>query len=191
MTPFEAYKLYLALRSHFATSSYNAFKYNFKVNANLTSFENRKDKYFYEKLAKHSNLNNFLVANFSINPQSYVKTLAFSAEAEKIYKDWDKRQQSLGYIFKEELNKLDGDFNNFFIVHDNNHPIILKKYLSNDISLETLCLLVELTKSDKYWHKKLEYDPIWTELKELVVKYTPFITIDRQRIKKIVLDKYS
>ena len=51
MTPFESYKTFLAVKSHF-TTSYDYIKYNGKVNATQSSFEVRKDKYQYYKLSK-------------------------------------------------------------------------------------------------------------------------------------------
>ena len=50
--PYESYKLYNALKLHFETDSYDALKYNFKTSIKPQSFFNRKDKYFFAKLAK-------------------------------------------------------------------------------------------------------------------------------------------
>ena len=50
--PYESYKLYNALKLHFETDSYDALKYNFKTSIKPHSFFNRKDKYFFAKLAK-------------------------------------------------------------------------------------------------------------------------------------------
>lgn len=49
MAPFEVYVNYLALKSHFSSPKYDYFKYNKKVRASLTSFNKRKDRYFFEK----------------------------------------------------------------------------------------------------------------------------------------------
>ena len=53
MSPFEAYKLYTAIKNHFTTESYDYFKYNGKVRASEHTFETRKDKYMFYKLSKH------------------------------------------------------------------------------------------------------------------------------------------
>jgi hypothetical protein len=62
-TPYEAYKTFLAVKSHF-TTSYDYIKYNGKVSASQHSFEVRKDKYQYYKLSKHKDPLQYLVANF-------------------------------------------------------------------------------------------------------------------------------
>jgi hypothetical protein len=41
------------------------------------------------------------------------------------------------------------------------------------------------------WDSKLEYDPIWEEVRLKVVKYTPFIKYDIEKIKQVMLDIMS
>ena len=49
VTPFEVYQNYLSLKSHFTNPKYDYFKYNKKVRATITSFNRRKDRYFFER----------------------------------------------------------------------------------------------------------------------------------------------
>ena len=108
MSAFDAYKEYLALKNHFSKPGYDYFKYNGKLKVNADSFNSRKDKLFFQKLSKHSDVRNFLVANLSKNEKAWIKDLAYSEEAEKTYKDWLKRTQSLTYTIKNDLKALNG-----------------------------------------------------------------------------------
>ena len=128
MTGYEAFSLYNSLKLHFTSKSYDYFKYNGKSNLKYDSFVKRNDKIFFQKLAKHEDVINFLIANFSINNKLWIKNLAYSEESENIYKQWLKRQNSLSYIFKQDLSKLDDNFDNNFIINDNTHPKLLKLY---------------------------------------------------------------
>ena len=145
MSAFECYKEYIALKNHFTNPTYDYFKYNGKVNISYNTFEKRKDKLFFQKLAKHTDVKNFLVANFANDEKSWIRSLAYNEEAEKIYKDWLKKNQSLSYTFKEDLKKLHEDFNTNLICKNNQHPILFKKFLGKEICLETLCLLLEFS----------------------------------------------
>ena len=191
MTPFEAYSEYLALKNHFNQESYDYIKYQGKVRVNRTSFESRKDKFFFEKLAKHEDPKGLLLSNLVKNKKLWIKELAFSEEAERNYKEWLKRNQSFSYMFKEELNKLESSFNDNFTIQEHEHPALLRKYLSGDISLETFCLLLELTGAVKQWDSKLQYDIVWREVEQTVRKYTPFINIDRKKVQNICVEFYS
>ena len=44
MNEFETYKLYISLKNHFSSKSYNHFKYQGKSRVNFDSFQKRKDK---------------------------------------------------------------------------------------------------------------------------------------------------
>ena len=49
VSPFETYQHYLSLKNHFTNPKYDFFKYGAKTRASITSFNKRKDKYFFEK----------------------------------------------------------------------------------------------------------------------------------------------
>lgn len=191
MSALECYKEYLAIKNHFSKPSYDYFKYNGKVKVNVASFDARKDKLFFQKLAKHPDVHSFLIANLSEDSKAWIRDLAYSEAAEKTYKEWAKRQQSLSYVFKQDLNKLDSNFNNNFVIKSNEHPILLKKYLGKEIALETLCLLLEITGAKKHWDSKMQYDLVWDNTRIKVEKYTPFIKYDKDKIKNIVLDYFG
>ena len=48
---YQAYQIYQSLKLHF-TSNYDAIKYNYKTPTKQTSFEKRRDRYFFEKLSR-------------------------------------------------------------------------------------------------------------------------------------------
>jgi hypothetical protein len=48
---FDVYKVYLGVKLHFTTKTYDYIKYGGKVNATLDSFTKRKDRYFFHKLS--------------------------------------------------------------------------------------------------------------------------------------------
>ena len=191
MSAFEVYKDYVALKNHFTKPDYDYIKYNGHVTVKRASFDKRKDKVFFEKLAKNPDVHEFLIANFSVNPKLWIRDLAYSEDAQLTYNEWKKRQQSLTYNLKQDLGKLFTDFNKNFIVANNEHPALLRLYLGGQVTLESLCILLDLIKAKKHWDSKLEYDPVWSEISLKVQKYTPFINYDKEKVKKIVLDYFG
>jgi hypothetical protein len=192
MSAFDCYKEYLALKNHFSSPNYDYFRYNGKLKVNSTSFDQRKDKLFFQKLAKHPDVHNFLVANLSKNDKAWIKELAYSDDAERVYKDWLKRNQSLTYVVKNDLSQLDSPFDgNFIVSKTQSHPRLLQLYLGGHVTLETMCILLDITKAKKHWDSKVEFDPIYDEVRKKIEKYTPFIKYDKDKMKKIVLDYFS
>ena len=191
MSALECYQQYLAIKQHFSKPNYDYFKYNGKVRVNAATFDARKDKLFFQKLAKHPDVTNFLVANLSENDKAWIKELAYSESAEKTYKAWVKRQQSLTYIFQNDLEKLDRVLKNNFTCKLGEHPLLLKKFLGKEISLETLCILLEFSGAKAMWDTKMEYDLVWESFKTKIEKYLPFIKYEKDKLVKIALDYFD
>ena len=187
---FEAYQTYLALKQHFTRDGYDYFRYGGKVNARLSSFESRKDKYFFYKLAKHKDLEHFLVANFVDKDVSWVRDL-LGTEAEQIYNEWLRRQQSLSYIFKNDLDKMRDDLNENLLVHDGQHPHLLNLYMTHDICLESLIIMNDIMNFFKMWNKKIEEDIIWPDVHRKCAKYKPFLRYDRAHFKKMLRERFT
>ena len=186
---FDIYVYYLALKRHF-TSNYDFFKYNGKVKANAMSFENRKDKFFFYKLSKKKEAKDIILANMLANPNAWAGEL-LDDKAESIYKEWIKRKQSLTYQFKSDIINLDDDFNDNFVVHDGQHPRLLKLYMMNDISLETLVIICDITNCIGHWEKNISDTIVFPDINKLVRKYRPFLDYDKPKMRKILLDKYN
>jgi hypothetical protein len=184
---YECYTTYLSLTQHFTNKDYDYHKYHGKVKANVTSFENRKDKYFFEKLAKHPDPQGFLLANILAGGPTYIRDLAYGEQAKKVYTDWLKTKESLTYVFTNEITILDSDFNRNFICHSGRHPNLLRLYLARKISIETLCILCNLTGCLKYWDKKMLGDPVYEDIGRLIKKYMPFIHYDKDKMRKVIL----
>ena len=61
MTGYEVYKMYLALKQHFTNDKYDYRKYRGRVNASEKAFEERRDRYFFKKLATKYDSNTCLL----------------------------------------------------------------------------------------------------------------------------------
>ena len=192
VTPFETYQHYLSLKNHFTNPKYDFFKYGAKTRASVTSFNKRKDKYWFEKTSrKYSDKEvvDFLVSNFTAtdNPQNlWIGEIINSGE--RNYSEWMRRQQSLTYLFKEQSNELlsENELESLFNC-TKGHPLILKKFLSGSVSLETLTIFDKVFHFSKNFDKKLN-DPVWESVSLKLKKYSPFLNIDMFHYKKILRD---
>ena len=188
--PFDAYRCYLSLKNHFTKDHYDYIKYRGKTRATHQAFYKRKDRFWFEKFARQKTdqeVEEFFVANFTscADPESlWIGEMI--KEGEGRYQDWQKKLQSLSYVFKEDCEKLFTD-NKIDDVFDcsKGHPIVLKKFLGGNISLETLVIYDRILGYSKNFDKKLQ-DPVWETVSRRVRKYSPFINIDVFRYKKIL-----
>lgn len=192
MNSYQLYNLHLALRQHF-TSDYDYFKYNGKVKTTIESFEKNRNKRIYQALVKHSEPHNLLLSNMIDNPLKWIGEVN-SDEGEEIWLKWCKRTQSLFYNFQNELQYLEESFNsNFGFTCDGKPitPLIIQLYLRNAISLETLTILLDLTKANKVYNKALVDDPLYQKVGLLCRKYLPFLKYDDKKFKESVRDNFE
>ena len=190
MMPFDAYRCYISLKSHFTKESYDYHKVGVLTRVKKETFYKRKDRFWFEKFSRQKNdkeVVDFFVSNFvSTTDPSRMYIGELVKNGEERYVDWKKRRQSLSYVFKEETEylfkdkKVDDGFD-----CSKGHPIVLKKFLGGNISLETLVIYDRILGYGNNFDKKLK-DPVWETVSRRVRKYTPFLNIDVFRYKKIL-----
>ena len=97
----------------------------------------------------------------------------------------------MGYVFGNELDELNEDFNSNFIVEDGQYSRVLQLYNMKRLSIETLVILDDLTGCFKYWDKNINDTIVYPNINKIVKKYRPFLNYDKVKMKKICLDKYT
>ncbi len=198
-TGFEVYQKYLALKLHFNSEKYDYIKYNGKVGKNLSfeNFSNRRDRFFYEKLAKlhGEEIESFIISNFitrNIGQEiGWVKDL-LTPEAEENFLKWKKKMESFEYIFTEDVknlfqftqDSLNVDIGRIFEsdgIHGQHSPVF-KLYLYKKVNLETLLVLEDI--KDLYIEFQVG-DLIGDAAIKLMQKYKPFLKFDRAKYSQI------
>lgn len=189
MTPFDTYQCYLAMKAHFGRDSYDIFKYRGRVSASRESFEKRKDKYRFEKMAtsmKDKEIVNFFLANF-VQKQDY--SGLFDDQSETRYKQWLTRQGSLSYMFGNEVKTLFVGayesglcYNDVFFDSDSQHPPVLVEYLGKTISVDTFVILDRI---NSFTHKMVD-DVVTEGVLRTARKYSPFLKVDLEHYGNII-----
>ena len=191
MMPADAYRCYLSMKNHFTKDKYDYHKYRGKVRATNEAFYKRKDRFWFEKLARNKSdqeVVDFFVSNFiTCTDPSKLWIGELIKDGESRYVEWKKRNQSLSYIFKEETESVfsSGNFDSMFAIDGTRHPQILKEYLRKNISIETLVILNQILGFRENFDSHLK-DPVWETVSMRIKKYSPFLNIDVQRYKQIL-----
>jgi len=199
MSGFDTYKTYLAIKQHFRSKSYDFFKYNGKVKASPTSYETRKDKYFFEKASKkfkHEEFIDYVVANITQrNSDTWIGNM-MNEKNQINYKKWQKVTEALTYTFKNDIDLIhnyEENFNNVFKMIDGQHPVLFRLHLRGKVSLETMVILDDLVNYSDSWYKYK--DILLDEFVDMMRKYKPFlnhrIQLDNKKYKRIVLENFT
>ena len=194
MTPIDVYKTYLAFKNHFTKQSYSYFKYSGKSKASVQAYNNRKDRYFFERMSRKKTddeIKEYFLANFvECDDPDRLSIGEIINTGEDNYKSWAKRFQGLGYLFQTEVEVFchKETFQQLFTVKGQSHPEILKKYLQGALSIETMVILDMILEYTKDFDNKL-IDPVWESVSLKIKKYKPFLNIDVTKYKQILREQ--
>lgn len=187
ITGFRAYTLYLAVQRHFAIGSYNGFKYNFRVKVPVATYEKRKDRFVFEKLANkyisEDQLINFYVAN-TLAGISYAGSMT-----EPPFSEWKGKMSNLSYNYGVDMKKVfcytsSCDYQQLTNNIDGTYPIILRLLMMEQIRIESVIVFDHLT---GFLGNCPEYDRlIWPELKNKLEAYSPFIKVSDKKKAELI-----
>ena len=188
MNAFKIYKFYVAIKRHFNDANYDFFKYKGKLRLNESSFENRKDKYLFTKLASREDCFDLVVAGIANNPSYYVADL-LTEECKRLSTAYKKYHQSFEYSFKEEIKKY-SNFDKAIKVEEGQYPEIISDLLRDEISLDTISVVDKIINGCEYWSRHLT-DPMWEDINMKLMKYRPFVDINTKKYKSIIMDIFG
>jgi len=190
MSAFDVYSVYLAVKSHFTTDKYDFFRYGGKTRTSEEKFNQRNDRYFFEKLGSKYNQNEVLeyfVSNFLVNSNFYIKEMK-----EENWIEWNRKKQSMTYLFGQDIESILARYetlNRALQCTNMQHSGIIKMYLGGHIMIETLVILDRMTKYSTRYDSILANDVVWKSLSKTVKKYAAFVNFDTLKAKEIISSK--
>jgi len=195
MEPYDVYKYYMAMKLHFESDSYEAPKYNYKTSAKPQAFFKRRDKYHFAKLGRKfdepEELINFFTAQFTASDKSWVGDML---QDEEKYVEWQRRQQSLSYNFEQDLNKLAEEadaFDDLLKIQEGNYPLVIEKFLQDEISIETVVILDQLTGFMRRADRAITETIVWPDLSKRIRKYGLLLRFDKNRMRQIIIRMFT
>lgn len=185
---YEAYQIYIGIKLHFDSATYDFFKYNGKTSVTPKSFFARKDKYFFAKLIRKygvKDLKYFFATNFAKHGTKWIGSLD-EETADETYRNFKSLMESFTYRFKNDIDRImsTNEFKSLFIVEDGQHPILVKMLLQDQIPLETFIVLNRYIGFMPKFNKEIKDPIIWPELSRKILKYNPWITVNNEKIKE-------
>jgi hypothetical protein len=191
---YATFSLFHTIHLHFNTKSYDYHRYHGKCNISKEAFLNRRDKYVFYALSRKYNLTDvkdLFVSNLFENPKCWIGDLN-TQEADEVYKKYQKKIQSLTYVFSNDIINLFDKVekpNDIIMVKGGQEPILLKELYYGNIAAETLIILNHYLKFTDMWNEKIQDDVVYPEFMFKLKKYEPFVSYDIEKFKTILVDK--
>lgn len=203
MEAFDAYRIYLSVKLHFTTKSFDCIKYNFKTNANYDKFINSPNTYWFNSITKRFGdkdvLANFFISQF-VSSNGEKTTGNFRANLslmEDIFLKWTARQNSITETFNEDIGFIVNQFPNrnvslqdIFLPDKTGLPKIATFLRKKQISPESVVYL------DKHTHfvVKLQTvikDPVYWDAFSLFITKYGLILNPIPKFKQTILDNFE
>jgi hypothetical protein len=194
MTGFDAWRISSTIKMHFESERYDAFRFCFKAkNISPRVFEQRNDRYFFDKLVKRyhkeDEIRRYAFANIFFGNNTWIGGME-----DHHYVDYCKRLQTFSYRLKGNLKNLPQvPLDDLLVPTNGKLPIIIQRALEGDLMMEIPLVLNGLTGFIAKIKGKVNDALLWPELSMKLIKATPFISIDidLNKSKKIILDHFN
>lgn len=191
MTGYQVCVLYKALKLHFS-SDYDFIKYKGKVKYSVMQYQNNKHKYVYEKLSRKysdTDIKKFFIANLLQNERIWIHEL-LAQEAHDNFVQFNKKHQSLSYVFENDLLNIFSVENHqeIFKCDKGDFPLLLTKVLRGEVCMETLIIMDRFMEFVPRWESRICDTYIWPSVKTKLLKYKPFLTYDTVKFKQTLVD---
>ena len=76
---------------------------------------------------------------------------------------------------------MDISFDSLLEAEENNHPLIIKLWMQEEIQLETIVILDSILGFVERENKKITDTIIWPDIYRKIMKYKPFVKFDRDK----------
>ena len=193
MDGFKAYKYYIAIKLHFTKDNFDVFKNRGNVKGTRDAFNARNDRYMFEKLARKypvdKDLIQYYVANFAYGNDAAIYSFE---EAETNLLEWNRRKQSITKIFADDCNKILMDAckskykeESIFNLTNKGYSSILKLFLGNQISLESLRIIDDLHPVIDSWKENSSMVLLWENEIRRIEKSKGFVKYDSDKVTKV------
>jgi len=185
---FKVWKLYMAVKLHFTTNTYNVFNNRGHIKGARDTFYARNDRFIFEKLARkfpsERDIIQYFVANFAYDNPEVVYD---QVDAEANLNTWNKRKQSISQVFENDLHTILLHLEKERIteqqLYNGNPPELLKLYLGGYITVETMVILDSFASYIARW--KQEINLLWDVECRRIEKCKGFIKFDSERLLRL------
>jgi len=196
---FYVFKVYLGVKLHFTTKTYDYVKYEGKVNVKLETFTKRNDRYFFYKLSKQYGQNDildFFVANFASDSKGWIGNL-LQRDGKDVFLDYKKRKESFIYHFRSDCTSIVNDFHargisfdDGFLCHSGQHPRFLRLLIQKKLSLQTAIVFDHFLSFSKNWTKEITEKVVWPKISSTLTRLKPFMRFNETECKMIMKEVF-
>lgn len=186
----KAYRYYMAIKLHFTSEKFNVFENKGAIKGSRETIQARNDYYIFEKLGRKFSTDKeyiqYIASNFMYGNHDVVYNIGY--ESESLYKEYIKRKQSITKVFTDDCHTIVNELDKINFTN-NQLPYIIRLYLSNRITLETVRILDD--KLNIIQHLKLKNQMVYKMFEDslrIIEKSKGFVKYNKDKIDMVYED---
>lgn len=195
MTDYDTWRIIKASALHFKSTSYDAFKFNFKGGRAIQRkhFDElpQNQRYILHKLAKKLK-NDKMVQTFAYANIVHANTSWFCSMTFTPFIEYLKFIQNFSYLFKKELSHINIPFNEYLTTQNGEHSPIIIDFMRNKCRIELVLIIDALTGFLEHTNRTVFDTLLWPDTYMLLQKSKPFVfrDINLSAAKKILFKHF-
>lgn len=188
MTPFQVYKLYVAVKIHFTSEKYDIFERRGAVKCTEEGFHSVRGKGRFDQLARNVLKEPRDAVQFFVANQAYETNIFEHAESMASWVRWQRNKEMMTQLVLDDIHQLQEHHFPWMDVFKGEFPDVIKLVNRREINLETLVVLDRFYhfSSEPNWKNNLIYPKISVKLNKL----QKFITVNETSIMR-ALNEHS
>jgi hypothetical protein len=187
--PFDAYRLYMAVKLHMTSDAYDIGKYgDHPRSLTPAAFERRPDKWSFVKLSKMFQSQDHLVLFLACNhlyDSPYIRDLINVSEHKDHFQAHLKVRESLVYTIEKDLRYLLDRYTtpmDMLTVTSGGWPALATEVQHKQIDIETVCVLGNIMQFLPMWKTRVTDTIIWPTFYRQLIKFAFFVPYDAAMI---------
>lgn len=186
MSPFQAFQMFMAVKSHFADSSYDYFKYHGKTRVTKDAFLKRSDTYKFEALAALQNPLKRLHTSYIAGITDVHNVMG--DRGRKAEEAHNKLMARIAYELPKILHDQFHDHSMSSLKSNGDMPPLLYNIISDDICIEWQVVFNYYFDLVTKWDPTQKNNPLWLDIRNKILKYQPFMEWSKSTTDKIIVD---
>ena len=114
--------------------------------------------------------------------------------AKKNYVEYKRVHESIHRVFEKDINTLGNnkEFDDLLVVNNiNTPPEIIRRWMEEDITLETVVILDQLTNFVEKEGSKITETLFWPDTSRKIKKYSPFVNFKKDKCLNIIKKRFT
>lgn len=159
MTPFQVYRLYLAVKLHFSSEKYDIFESRGAVKCTEAGFNKSRGRGRFDALAKYTLKEPRDAVQFFVANAVYDTNIFEHEESLSAWTRWNRNKQMMTQLVLDDVSTIVSNVQELEEAFRGDFPLVVKLLNRNELNIESIAVLdrfIHFTRWDNWTHNLIQ-----------------------------------